>query len=130
LTTRRGSVPLWLLRIREMVREQERTRLTLSELSRCVGRHPVQISRQFHHYFGCTIGEYIRRVRVARAQSLLSRRDLKIAEIALACGFSDQSHFTKAFRRLAGMPPHQYRLRFSSKSFVDDSPQDSETRIA
>jgi len=40
-----------------------------------------------------------------------SRRDLEITEIALACGFSDQSHFTTAFRRLTGVPPHRYRLQ-------------------
>jgi AraC family transcriptional regulator len=112
---RHGLVPSWLLRIREMLREEKHTRLTLAELSRCVGRHPVQISRQFPQHFGCTISEYMRRVRIARAQSLLSCRDLEVSEIALACGFFDQSHFTTAFRRLTGMPPHQYRLHISGK---------------
>jgi AraC family transcriptional regulator len=112
-TPRRSFAPPWLLRIREMLREQEHPRPTLTELSRCVGRHPVQISRQFHRHFGCTISEYMRRVRIARAQSLLSCRDLEVAEIALACGFSDQSHFTTAFRRLTGIPPHRYRLQIS-----------------
>jgi AraC family transcriptional regulator len=112
-TPRSGIVPAWLLRIREMLRDQGHTRLSLAELSRCVGRHPVQISRQFHHYFGCTISEYMRRVRIARAQSLLSCDDLDVAQIALACGFSDQSHFTTVFRRLTGMPPHRYRLQIS-----------------
>ncbi len=117
----RGIVPSWLLRIREMLREQENTRLTLAELSRCVGRHPVQISRQFHCHFGCTISEYMRRVRIARAQSLLSCRDLQVSEIALACGFSDQSHFTTAFRKLTGIPPHRYRVQISGKPSVPDS---------
>ncbi len=119
-TPRRGFVPSWLLRIREMLREQEHARVSLAELSRCVGRHPVQISRQFHHHFGSTISEYMRRVRIARAQSLLSRHDLEVAEIALACGFSDQSHFTTAFRRLTGIPPHRYRLQISGKRSIRD----------
>jgi AraC family transcriptional regulator len=54
-TPRRSYAPAWLLRIREMLREQEHPRLSLAELSRSVGRHPVQISRQFHRHFGCTI---------------------------------------------------------------------------
>jgi AraC family transcriptional regulator len=120
-TPRRSLVPRWLLRIQEMLRAQEHPRLTLAELSGCVGRHPVQISRQFHHHFGCTISEYMRRIRIARAQALLSCRDLEVAEIALACGFSDQSHFTTAFRKVTGMPPHRYRLRISSKSPVRDA---------
>jgi AraC family transcriptional regulator len=113
--SRRGLVPSWLLRIREMLREEERKRLTLAELSRCAGRHPVQISRQFHHHFGCTMSEYVRRVRIARAQSLLSCRDLKVAEIALACGFFDQCHFTTVFRKITGIPPHRYRLQIFGK---------------
>jgi len=104
---RRGPAPAWLLRVREMLREE---RPTLAELSRAVGRHPVQVSRQFHHYFGCTISEYVRRVRVGRAQSLLSRGNMTVAEIALACGFYDQSHFTTAFGRLAGMSPRQWLM--------------------
>jgi AraC family transcriptional regulator len=98
-----------------MLREQERPRPTLAELSRSVGRHPVQISRQFHHHFGCTISDFMRRVRIAQAQSMLARRDLDIAEIALACGFFDQSHFTTAFRKLTGMPPRRYRSELSRK---------------
>jgi AraC family transcriptional regulator len=104
-TTRRRPIPSWLLRVREMLRDE---RPTLAALSRAVGRHPVQVSRQFHQYFGCTISEYVRRVRVARAQSLLSRGDSSIAQVALACGFCDQSHFTMAFHRLTGLAPRQW----------------------
>jgi AraC family transcriptional regulator len=108
---RRERIPAWLLRVREMLREEGNGRSSLAGLSRCVGRHPVQISRQFHQYFGCTISEYVRRVRVARAQALLARGKLEVSEIALACGFYDQSHFTCAFRRLTGVSPHRYRLQ-------------------
>jgi AraC family transcriptional regulator len=102
-------LPQWLGRIREMLHEEIASRLTLAELAACAGRHPVQVCRQFHRRFRCTIGEYVRRLRVGRAQSLLTSSELGLAEIALACGFSDQSHFTRAFRRLTGMPPRQYR---------------------
>jgi len=104
-----GPAPQWLRRVRELLHESNNSRLTLRELARCAGRHPVQVCRQFHSRFGCTISSYLRRVRVARAQSLLDRQELSIAEIALRCGFSDQSHFTTAFRRLTGIPPRQYR---------------------
>ena len=118
---RHGLAPSWLLRIRELLHDQGTGRVTLTELSRCAGRHPVQISRQFHRHFGCTISAYLRRIRIARAQSLLAHGGLDIAEIALACGFSDQSHFTNAFRRLAGMPPHRYRQELSGKSSTRDA---------
>jgi AraC family transcriptional regulator len=98
-------IPAWLLRVREMLREE---RPTLRDLARAVERHPVQVSRQFRRHFGCTISEYVRRVRVGRAQSLLNRGGLSVAEIALACGFYDQSHFTTTFARLVGMSPRQW----------------------
>src|ERR1700728_755264 len=110
-----GNIPRWLSQIREMLHEEPNTRPSLIDLSRHVGRHPVQISRQFHQRFGCTLSEYMRRIRVARAQSLLSCLDLEISDIALACGFCDQSHFTTVFRRVTGMPPRRYRLLISGK---------------
>jgi AraC family transcriptional regulator len=106
-----GPVPAWLGRVRELLHEESASRLSLAELARCAGRHPVQVCRQFRSRFGCTIGEYVRRVRIARAQSLLVSSEFGIAEIALACGFSDQSQFTTAFRRLTGMPPRRYRKK-------------------
>jgi AraC family transcriptional regulator len=60
----------------------------------------------------CTMSEYVRRARVARAQNLLRHASLGITEIALACGFADQSHFTRAFSRVTGMPPGRYRLAY------------------
>jgi AraC family transcriptional regulator len=113
---RRGPIPVWLLRIREMLHEHGTSRLTLADLSRYTKRHPVQISRQFHHHFACTISGYVRQIRIARAQILLSCPDLSVADIALASGFSDQSHFTNVFRRLTGFPPHRYRLQSSRSS--------------
>ena len=108
---RRGPTPAWLVRVREMLYERGARPPTLAELSRCAGRHPVQVSRQFRHHFGRTISEYVRQVRIGRAQILLSRGELSVAEIALASGFADQSHFTNAFRRLTGIPPHRYRMQ-------------------
>jgi AraC family transcriptional regulator len=106
-------IPHWLLQIREMLHEEPSRRRSLIDLSRHVGRHPVQISRQFHHHFGCTMSEYIRRIRISRAQSLLSCPDLEISDVALASGFCDQSHFTAIFRRVTGMSPRRFRLLIS-----------------
>ena len=109
-------VPPWLRRVHEMVREESGHRFTLSELARCAGRHPVQVCRQFHRRFSCTIGEYVRRFRVARAQSLLASSDVSLAEIALTCGFADQSQLTNTFRRLVGVAPGRYRNQLLGKA--------------
>ena len=107
---RRNEVPWWVLRIGEQLREELTTRFSLRAIARSVGRHPVQVSRQFHQHFGCTLSEYVRRTRVAHAQQLLRHSTLAICEIAFVCGFADQSHFTTAFRRVTGVPPRRYRL--------------------
>jgi AraC family transcriptional regulator len=112
---RSEPTPRWLLQIREMLQDEPNQRRSLIELSRAVGRHPVQISREFHQHFACTLSEYLRRIRIAHAQSLLSRPDLEISDVALAAGFYDQSHFTTAFRRVTGIPPRRYRLLISGK---------------
>jgi AraC family transcriptional regulator len=105
----------WLSQVREMLHEEPNRCHSLIDLSRHVGRHPVQISRKFHQHFGCTISEYVRRIRIARAQSLLCCPELEVSDIALVSGFCDQSHFTNVFRRVTGMPPRRYRLQLSGK---------------
>jgi transcriptional regulator GlxA family with amidase domain len=47
--------------------------------------------------------------RVARAKSLLRRSDGSLADIAVACGFANQSHFTRVFSREVGLSPTQWR---------------------
>ena len=107
---RRRDAPPWVLRIGEQLREELTTRFALRAIARSVGRHPVQVSRQFHRHFGCTLSEYVRHARVAHAQELLRYTLRGISDIALICGFGDQSHFTTAFRRMTGMPPRRWRI--------------------
>lgn len=122
-TERSEPISHWLLQVREMLHEQPNRRRSLTDLSHHVGRHPVQISRQFHQHFGCTISEYMRRIRIARAQSLLSCSDVEVSDIALASGFCDQSHFTNTFRRVTGMPPRRYRQLICGKHSSSKKPQ-------
>jgi len=109
---RRRDAPPWVLRIAEQLRDELTTRFALRAIARQAGRHPVQVSRRFRQHFGCTLSEYARHARVAHAQELLRYSSLEISDIALACGFADQSHFTTAFRRMTGVPPRRYRLAF------------------
>jgi AraC family transcriptional regulator len=108
-----SPIPPWLRRICDLLHEEPERRFSLAELAHSAGRHPVQVCRQFHQRFHCTIGEYLRRLRIGRAQTLLVSSELPVAEIALACGFSDQSQFTTAFRRLTSLPPARYRKQFA-----------------
>ena len=78
--------------------------------------HYVHLSRQFHKYNRCTVGELIRKRRVQYACQLLAYSKTPLAEIALMCGFSDQSHLSFLFKRYMGLSPS----RFRSLAAVDD----------
>ncbi len=101
--------PPWLLEARDRIHASPAMRLSLSQLAEAVGVHPATLARSFRHRFGCSVGTYVRRLRIERAAQRLGGTDLALAEIALAVGFSDQSHFCNVFRRLTGMSPSAYR---------------------
>jgi len=101
--------PSWLKNATEIVESRFLERLSLAEIASQVGVHYVHLSRQFHKYNRCTIGEMIRRRRVQYASHLLAHSYTPLAEIALACGFSDQSHLSFLFKRYMGLSPSKFR---------------------
>ena len=103
------NAPHWLKHATEIVESRFLERLTLTEIASQVGVHYVHLSRQFHKYNRCTIGEMIRRRRVQYASHLLAHSRTPLAEIALTCGFSDQSHLSFLFKRYMGVSPSKFR---------------------
>ena len=83
--------------------------LSLAEIASAVGVHHVHLSREFRRHNNYTVGELIRRRRVEHACHLLAHSHMSLAEIALTCGFSDQSHFSLMFKRHMGMTPSKFR---------------------
>ena len=108
-------VPHWLKRATEFIHERFYEGLTLNDISAAVSVHPVHLSRVFRQHHRCTIGDYIRRLRVeyAARQILNSKRTL--LEIATSAGFSDQSHFSRVFKRHTGMTPTEYQGSFARR---------------
>jgi AraC family transcriptional regulator len=103
-----GSPP-WVGQARDILHADIASRPTLTGLAEAVGVHPVTLARSFRRSFGCTVGEYLRRLRIDRAAEQLVWGDLPLAEIAIAAGFSDQSHFSNVFRRRTGISPSAFR---------------------
>lgn len=99
----------WLPAALQIVQDCYLERLTVEAIAKGVGVHPLQLGRSFRKAYGCSPGEMVRRRRVARAEELLRRREMPLADIALACGFADQAQLTKAFRRITGLTPGRYR---------------------
>jgi LacI family transcriptional regulator, galactose operon repressor len=76
-----------------------------------VSRRYLEI--QFRHYLGRSPAEEIRRVRLEKARSLLTRSDLSIGEIAVACGFANSTRLGVAFRKSYGQTPLSYRKQLT-----------------
>ena len=108
--------PRWLRRARELLHDRARDELTMAAIAREVGVHPVYLARVFRRFFGCTPAEYVRRCRVEHAAALVRATAQPLAEIAVACGFVDQSHLTRAFARMFAISPGAYRRRYRSRS--------------
>lgn len=100
----------WVGKVVEMIRERFPERPTLQELAARVGVQEVHLCRGFRKVMGCTIGEYVRKMRAARAfGEVVDGGDL--AGAALKAGFADQSHMTRVFREEFGRSPGRIRGR-------------------
>jgi AraC family transcriptional regulator len=100
--------PSWMKHIDELLHECWNETLSLEDLSRITGVHPVTISKHFSKYLGCTLGQYMRKLKVERSLSLI-KRNIPLTSIAFQCGFADQSHFIRNFKQYTGLLPLEYR---------------------
>ncbi len=87
--------------------------ITVEQVAKRANLSGSQLQREFRRLFGVSLGEYILKVRLIMARRSLEATQLAVGQIALDCGFYDQSHFTRAFRKTNGMSPLAYRRRFS-----------------
>jgi AraC family transcriptional regulator len=104
--------PNWLKQARELLHARYTEELSFSTIADSFGVHPVYFSRAFRKFYGCTVGDYVRRLRVESAARKLADSHDSLVIIAIDCGFFDQSHFTKTFKTATGMTPDQYRTVF------------------
>ena len=107
--------PKSLDQTREFLHAHFSESLTLDDIARSVGTHPVHLARMFRRYHHCTIGEYVRKLRIESACREISTTDCQLALIASRTGFYDQSHFSRTFKRMMGITPGQYRAAFRSR---------------
>jgi len=105
------SRPAWLRQLREVLHERFADALSLRDIAKLVDIHPVHMATVFKAHFNCTIGEYVRRLRVEYACRELGQSSKSLAEIASAAGFSDQSHLSRVLKERLGMTPTEYRAR-------------------
>ncbi len=67
-----------------------------------------QIERLFHRYLATTPVRYMNDLRLQRGRALLGETDMKVTEVAVACGYASTSHFSKSFRKKYGVSPYRF----------------------
>ena len=110
----RPHAPGWLRQATDVLRERFQSPPTLSQLAASVDVHPGHLTRAFRAHYGCSVGEYVRMLRVEYARDRLARTDAPLADVAAGAGFSDQSHFSRVFKRTTGRTPASYRSEIRS----------------
>ena len=83
--------------------------ITIDRLSSAMNFSKHYLSHIFKEETGYSPMDYVISLRVNRAKTLLSNTDKNISEIALDCGYTDFSYFSKQFRKKTGIPPKQFR---------------------
>lgn len=105
----------WLNQARDFLRAEFTRSPTIEDVAKIAGVHPTHLARAFREQTGCTIGEYVRRLRIESASRQLASTEASLGEIAAATGFSDQSHFSRTFKNYFGITPGEYRKTIRSR---------------
>ncbi|GGF01347.1 helix-turn-helix transcriptional regulator [Flavobacterium limi] len=101
--------PYWVKSLNELLNDCWNQNPNLKDLAQVLHLNPITISKHFPKYFGCTLGEYMRRIKIDRSISLIQSCHSNLTEISLECGFADQSHFIRTFKNQTGFLPRQFQ---------------------
>jgi AraC-like DNA-binding protein len=106
------KAPAWAKELKEMIQDQIDTNMSLSlqQASHELEINPAYLSREFSKYFdNLSFGDYIRKLRIDKAITLVETTDYSLTDIAYLTGFSDQSHFNRIFKKQTGQNPSFYK---------------------
>lgn len=112
----KSKTPQWVKELKDIIQDQIDTNLTLKEISKDMNVNPSYLSREFSKYFdNLSFGEYIQKQRIEKAIALIEKDSYSLTEIAYLTGFSDQSHFTRIFKKHIGQSPSTYKKKLGKK---------------
>jgi AraC family transcriptional regulator len=125
--TARGCdfMELWQARcIQGYIAVHLHAKIRTGDLARVTQFKRGKFNRLFKASFGYTPCQYVKRMRVARAQNLMIISSSPLSQIALECGFADQAHFSNCFRKVVGERPAAWRAQrcMSSEAWASGSP--------
>jgi transcriptional regulator GlxA family with amidase domain len=96
-------------RAKELLADNLAGNVALEDLARECGLSIRHFTRAFRGSMGVSANTWLRNFKVEKAKALLVNSPRVLADIALDCGFADQSHFTRIFQRVAGVSPGAWR---------------------
>lgn len=105
--------PEAVIRVRAYINAGFAENISLADLAEVAGLSPFHLSRVFTARTGLPPHEYLVARRIRRAKRLLEAGQ-PAAQVAVECGFSDQSHLSRAFKRIMGMTPGQYAEAYAT----------------
>lgn len=104
-----GGLAGWQVgRVKAHIEKHLHERIRVKDCGDLVCLRVAHFSKMFTRAIGSSPHAYIIRRRLARAEQLMAATDEPLNQIALACGFSDQAHFSNVFRRHVGVTPGQW----------------------
>jgi AraC family transcriptional regulator len=98
-----------LRRIKELIHAKMEDDLSLDEMAQSVGLTTAHFARMFRKSTGESPHQFVLRQRVERAKAMLGAADLRVLDVAIACGFKTQQHFAQVFRNVCRVSPTEYR---------------------
>lgn len=93
----------------QYMRRNYAQKVTLDQVAQMVHLSPTYFSKVFSKELGCNFNKYLNILRIEKSKKLLLFDHMKLSEVATMVGFEDQSYFTKVFKRMTGISPHQFR---------------------
>jgi len=105
-----------IAKVAEYVRDHLDSPLKSTELAGLARLTPTQLDRRMKRVFSLSTAQFVRKARIGHAASLLASSSRPIAEVALECGYGDQTALTRQFRATVGMPPAAYREHIRKRS--------------
>ena len=105
-------------RVRTFIDEHLTECIRVSDLSALARSSPSYFSAAFKRTFGASPHAYLMKRRITMAVEQMLGSDAPLSEIAMNCGFADQAHFSRQFRRMMGSTPSNWRRERASRPFT------------
>ncbi len=122
--TRNIKHPELLQRVMNFLEENYHKQITLEDVSKIALLSPFRFSHVFREEMGLTFINYLTKTRINKAKVLLKETNLSLSEVACKVGFSDQSYFTKVFKKIESITPREFRTNKYSKQEQQNIPKE------